>query len=324
VNRNEEGPSERRQAELPSWADTSTRAAIVEFVTAVCDADGNDHVPAEERIAVFDNDGTLWCEDPAVQGAFIMDRLASMATNDPPLRDEQPWKAAFDGDPAWLAQAIVKHYDGDSSDVQVLMRGVLRAFADITVEDFQRSAAAFFENARHPKHECSFLDTAYVPMLELLDFLDANDFTCYLVTGGGRDFLRPVAQDLYGIPPERIIGSSSGLEIRRHDGHVMLVRSAEIGIMDDGDAKPIQIWDRIGRRPILAAGNANGDMPMLEFTEAAPHHSLCMLIGHDDGRREIDSSSGAERALAAAEANGWTVVSMRNDWTRVFAFDSPD
>jgi len=319
----EHRPTEHRGADLPSWVDTSTRAAIVEFVAAVCDVEGDDHVPSDERIAVFDNDGTLWCEHPAVQGAFIMDRLAAMATSAPLLRTEQPWKAAFDGDPSWLTQAIVRHYDGDSSDVQVLMRGVLRAFADITVEDFQQSATVFFDSARHPTYDRSYLDTAYVPMLELLDFLAANDFTCYIVTGGGRDFLRPVAGQLYGIPPERVIGSSSALEIERHDGHVVLVRSAEIGIMDDGDAKPVQIWDRIGRRPILAVGNANGDMPMLEFTEAAPHRSLCMLIGHDDGEREIASSSGAEHAVAAAAENGWTLVSMRHDWEKVFTFDSP-
>ena len=305
--------------ELPSWGDTSTRAAILDFVGAVSDADGPEHVPPDERVAVFDNDGTLWCEHPAVQGAFIMDRLAAMAASDAALRDEQPWQAAFDGDTSWLAEAIVKHYDGDSSDVQVLMRGVLRAFAGFTVEEFQQRATTFFATARHPTYDCSYLDTAYAPMNELLDLLAANDFTSYIVTGGGRDFLRPVAQQLYGIPPERIIGSSSGLEIERHDGHAVLVRSAEIGIMDDGDAKPVQIWERVGRRPILAAGNANGDVPMLEFTEAAPHRSLCMLIAHDDAEREIDNTAGATAALDAAEASGWTVVSMRNDWNRVFA-----
>jgi phosphoglycolate phosphatase-like HAD superfamily hydrolase len=311
-------PSEQPSTDLPSWADTRTRASVLEFVAAVCDSNGDDFVPPEERIAVFDNDGTLWCERPAVQGVFIMDRLAEMADRDPSLRDQQPWKAAHEGDANWLGQAIVKHYEGDASDVHVLLAGVLRAFADVTVEEFQQSATAFFETARHPTYDRSFLETAYVPMLELLELLGANGFTCYIVTGGGRDFLRPVAHQLYGIPPERVIGSSSGLEIKRHDGHVMLMRSDEMGIMDDGDAKPIQIWERVGRRPILAAGNANGDVPMLEFTEAAPNRTLCLLIRHDDAEREVDSDAGAEQALTTAKSRDWTLVSMCQDWTGVF------
>jgi phosphoserine phosphatase len=305
---------------LASWEDTPTRKAILDFVGKVVDPESDGFVPLAERVATFDNDGTLWCEQPVVQGVFISDRLAEMAKSDASLRKTQPWKAISDGDSSWINDAVVKHYDGDDADVSVLVSAVGQAFGDITVEEFEAQAIKFFDTAVHPKYEQPYLNLTYVPMVELLGFLDANGFTCYMVTGGGRDFMRPVSQSLYGLPPERIIGSTSGLTFSDDEGGANVGRAAAIGIMDDGPEKAIQIWERIGRRPIMAAGNANGDVPMLRFAADQEHPTLCLLVSHDDAEREVEYSAGADKAVGTAGTDGWTVVGMKNDWKRVFSF----
>jgi phosphoserine phosphatase len=307
---------------LSTWGDTPTKQAILDFVDKVT-ADGkNSFVAPAERIATFDNDGTLWCEKPVVQGVFIAERLAAMAKADASLRDTQPWKAISGGDSSWIDNAVTKHYNGDNTDLKALFGAVLKAFGDITVEDFENQAASFYESSLHPVYKQPYQKLGYLPMLELLRYLESNEFTCYIVSGGGREFMRPVTESMYGIPPERVVGSSSELTFKADDNGANIIHSsaATHGIIDDGPGKPVQIWTRIGQRPILAVGNANGDVPMLQYAAGQSAPTLCMLLHHDDETREVVYSSGAEKAVKEAGAQGWTVISMKTDWNRVFSF----
>jgi phosphoserine phosphatase len=304
---------------LPSWNDGATRSAIAAFVDTVTDESAPGFVPVEERVAVFDNDGTLWCEKPMpVELGFILERLAAMADDDASLRVRQPWRAAYDRDYAWLGGVMTKHYAGDDSDVRVLLTGVLAAFAEWTVEAYQAEADAYLREARHPTLGRLLRECTYQPMVELLRYLEANGFTAYVASGGSRDFMRSVADAIYGIPPERVIGSSSALEYRADDHGGSVVYHAQPDVFDDGPAKPVRIWSRIGRRPILAVGNSNGDVPMLRFASHPSRPSLSLLVRHDDAEREFAGDSGAEHALREAAALGWGLVSMRADWLRVF------
>jgi phosphoglycolate phosphatase-like HAD superfamily hydrolase len=303
--------------QLPSWSDTETRQTIVRFVESVAGPDG---LPPEDRVAVFDNDGTLWCEKPMpAQADFLLRRIGEMAREDPSLTERQPWKAVAEKDFDWLNQAIVKHYDGDDGDLKVMAAGLLTAYAETSVEEFGSLAADFLSTARHPTLGRSYAECAYQPMRELLDYLTANGFTCYIVSGGGRDFMRVVSQEVYGVPPERVIGSSIDLEYREDNGSAQLVRSAELDIFDDGPAKPVRIWSRTGRRPIIAGGNANGDRQMLQFAGGADRPALRLVVLHDDADREFDYTEGATEVLDRARSRDWTMVSVKNDWTTVFA-----
>jgi phosphoserine phosphatase len=302
------------------WNDTPTRQAILDFVDKVT-ANGEDSfVPPAERIATFDNDGTLWCEQPIVQGVFIAQRLAAMVKADPSLGDTQPWKAISDGDSSWINNAATKHYNGDNTDLKALIGAVLKAFGDITVEDFENQATSFYESSLHPVYKQPYQKLGYLPMVELLRYLESNEFTCYIASGGGREFMRPVTESMYGIPPERVVGSSSELTFKADDDGANIIHSVAAGIIDDGPGKPVQIWTRIGQRPILAVGNANGDVPMLQYAADQSGPTLCMLLHHDDETREVAYSSGAEKAVKTAGTEGWTVVSMKNDWNQVFSF----
>jgi phosphoserine phosphatase len=302
---------------LASWNDTVTKAAITCFVERV--TAGPDAVPVEERIAVFDNDGTLWTEKPMpVELVFILERWAEMAEADPTLRDNQPWKAAYEKDYAFLAGAIDKHYAGDDSDVKVLLGGVVGAFAGLEVEEYGRQAAAFIRDGHHPTLRRPFATVGYQPMVELLRYLEANGFTTLIASGGSRDFMRGFAWDVYRIPPERIIGSSNQLEYVE-DGDGRLSYAAAPDVFDDGPAKPIRIWSRLGRRPLIAGGNSNGDLPMLSFAGTKERPGLRLLVLHDDAARETDYVKGAEKALERARAEGWTIISLKDDWATVFA-----
>lgn len=309
--------------ELPSWNEGPTRQTILEFVARVTDPASPDFVAPESRIAAFDNDGTLWSERPFVQGGFIVAQLRAAAEADPTRRDEQPWRMAVEGDPSWMNEAIVKHYDGDDSDVSALLGGVARSFSGITVEEFCRQAADYFERERHPVYECSYLETAYAPMVELLDYLEAHAFSNYIVSGGGRDFMRPITERVYNVPPERVIGSASGVSFRVDERGAHLMRDSTVEFIDDGPQKPALIWDRTGRRPILTGGNANGDIPMFQFAGGEELPALRLLVHHDDDAREVAYDAGAGEALRMAEREEWTIVSMRDDWCRVFTFEQP-
>jgi phosphoserine phosphatase len=305
---------------LSLWNDTPTRRAIEGFVRAVTDPASPKHVPVEERIAVFDNDGTLWCEKPMpVELGFILRRLAEMADQDAALRDRQPWKAAYTKDYAWLGGVITKHYHGDDSDVKVLMGGILRAFAGMTVDAYAAAADAFLQRAPHPTLGRALRDCGFAPMVELLRYLEANGFATYIASGGDRDFMRPVTQAIYGIPPERVIGSSNALRYEEGEQGGTLTYLAEPDFFDDGPVKPVRIWSRVGRRPILAVGNSNGDVPMLAFAGGPSRPALRLLVLHDDADREFAYVAGAERSLERAKAEGWMVVSMKDDWRTIFA-----
>ena len=299
---------------LASWNDTATREAIVAFAEGAAQT-----VPPEERVAVFDNDGTLWSEKPMpIELGFILERLATMAEKDASLAEKQPWKAAHEKDYAWLGGVIDKHYAGDDSDVKVLIGGILQAFAGQTVEEYVDAAAAFLDVAPHPSLGRRLRDTGYAPMVELLRYLEAHGFTCFIASGGSRDFMRSVTGEIYGIPSHRVIGSSNGLEYTDDEHGGALAYLAQPDVFDDGPVKPVRIWSRIGRRPIVAAGNSNGDVPMLRFAGGKGRPALRLLVLHDDSDREFDYVKGAERALEQARSDGWTVVSVRDDWATVF------
>jgi phosphoglycolate phosphatase-like HAD superfamily hydrolase len=304
---------------LESWNDTPTRAAIEAYVSSVT-TDGPDFVPREERIATFDNDGTLWAEKPIpIQLDFSLFRMASMAEADPSLQDQQPWKAAFEKDMKWLGEAMVKHYHGDDADLMLLMQAAPRTIADLSIDDYHREVTAYFEKAEHPVLKRPYRDCGYEPMVELLRYLEANGFTIYIASGGDRDFMRPIAGHIYGIPPERIIGSSQALAYQEGDDGTDVLYKSEMEFFDDGPTKPVRIWSRIGRRPIVAGGNSNGDIQMLRFANHPKHSALRTLLLHDDAEREFDYTAGAEDALARAADKGWTVISIKDDWSKVFA-----
>ena len=305
---------------LPSWRDTASSSAIVAFVQRVTAEGSRDLVPPEDRIAVFDNDGTLWCEKPMpVELGLILGRLDAMVGADPSFGEKQPWKAAHEKDYAWLSDALTKHYQGDDSDVRVLLGGVIAAYAGLDVDEYGAEAHAFVTQGHHPTLGRPFVTCTYRPMVELLRYLEAHGFTTYIASGGDRDFMRPFTHQAYGIPSERVIGSSNALEFVVGDNGTALVYQGKPDIFDDGDAKPVRIWSRIGRRPIIAVGNSNGDIPMLQFAAHSSRPSMGILIDHDDGEREFAYRTGAEKAHEMAARTGWTVVSMRNDWTTVFA-----
>jgi phosphoserine phosphatase len=289
--------------QLASWNDTPTRAAIVGFVERVTAEGGPDFVPPSERIATFDNDGTLWCEKPLyAQADFVLRKWRAMADADPSLAERQPYKAVVENDRAWL-DALTDH-------VPDLVRGVGEAFGGLTTEEFEAEAVEFFESVRHPTLGIAYTEAVYAPMRELLAFLESRDFRAFICSAGGRDFVRPVSERIYGISRERVIGSSAPLELR--DGALVRTDGVEQPI-DDGPGKPVHIWARTGRRPLLACGNADGDVEMLAQARFA------LLVRHDDAEREFAYTAGAERSLDAAAEHGWTVVSVKNDWATVFA-----
>jgi len=304
---------------LGSWREGASKQAIQDFVQRVTTEGSPDFVPSPERVAVFDNDGTLWCEKPMpIQLDFLLRRLAVMADQDPALRTRQPWQAAYTRDYDWLGEVITKHYHGDDGELPVLAEGVLQAFAGVTVEEFEAQADAFLRGTEHPTLGRGYLACGYVPMVGLLGYLDANGFRNYIASGGGRDFMRPISQEVYGVPRQRVIGSSVSLTWLPDEGGGRLVRKPEADVLDDGPEKPVRIWSRVGRRPLLAAGNSNGDIPMLAFAEQPGRPGLRLLVLHDDSDREFDYTAGAEQALQLASTRGWTVVSIKDDWATVF------
>jgi hypothetical protein len=305
--------------QLDSWNDGAARNAIVDFVARVATPGSPGFVPPADRIAVFDNDGTLWCEQPVIQLAHILQRWEEMVQQDPALADQQPWKAGVEKDWAWFRTAITKHYVGDESDMPTLAKGLLTAFEGLTTEAFAERCADFFRTGSHPSLNRLYRDCGYAPMVELLRLLDANGFTNYIVSGGGRDFVRQISGAIYGIPEERVIGSSASLVFREQGDGGDLLMKAKLDVFDDGATKPARIWSRIGKRPILAAGNSNGDIPMLQFANKPPRPALRLLVLHDDAEREFDYVSGAEKSLTLAKQYGWTVVSMKDDWKTVFS-----
>ncbi|WP_426804513.1 HAD family hydrolase [Stenotrophomonas sp. SrG] len=304
---------------LKSWNAGATRQAIIAYVARVTLEDGPDYVPPAARIAVFDNDGCLWCEKPMpIQAGFLLRRIAEQAEADPSLRDRQPWKAVHEKDQAWLGDVITKHYEGDDTTLKEMAAGLLSAYAEDDVESFASKADQFLRSAENPVLKRPYLKTAYAPMRELLQYLEANQFTNYIVSGGGRDFMRPITRELYGVPPERVVGTTVALQYREEDGIGKLVHTSKLEVFDDGPNKVVRIWSRIGARPIFAAGNSNGDIQMLQFATQGKGASLALLVTHDDDERDIAYTSGAQKSVALAKERGWPLVSVREDWAKVF------
>lgn len=302
--------------DLPSWRETATRKAIEAFVASV--VEGPDAVPMAERIAVFDNDGTLWSEKPMpTQLHYVVEQWRVAAAKNPELAERQPYLAAVTNDFGWLSTAIDKHYDGDDSDLHVILQALVGLTDGVSVEDYARSVEEFYRTAKHPILERSYANAVYQPMVELLRYLEHHGFTCYIVSGGERDFMRPMTQSNYGIPPERVVGSAYGLTWDAEDATVRY--SPALAFFDDGPEKPLRIWSRIGRRPLFAGGNSNGDTAMLDFARRGRRQGFAMLVHHDDPTRgDTPYDAGAEAALASAADSGYTVVSVRDDWDTIF------
>lgn len=285
--------------ELPSWRETTAKQSIVHFVEAVTDRDSPDFVPERDRIAVFDNDGTLWTEQPAyAQLVFALDRAAEL------------------GHPASLEEL---HAGG----MAALMKLLALTHAGIATDEFDAACRSWLATARHPRFGRPYPATVYQPMLELLGLLNRRGFSCWIFSGGGTDFMRAWAGDVYGLPPHRVIGSVGATDFRVGDDGPELVKSATVQVIDDGPQKPSSIHRHVGQRPILAAGNTDGDLAMLQWTAASPCRTLQMVVHHTDGDREYAYDrdpilgSGTEQILAAAAEHTWTVIDMATDWATI-------
>jgi phosphoserine phosphatase len=299
---------------LPSWNDTPTKQAILDFVAKVTIEGGSDFVLPAERIAAFDNDGTLWCEHPMPpQTMAIMDGLA-MAVEQNPILAEQPfYQAAIHKDMDWFAPYMT------NERIPELLNMMLEAGAGETQAEFEARAEAWLADARHPRFNVSYAQVIYQPMLELLDYLRANEFRVFIVSGGGMDFMRTFSEDVYGVPRENVIGANMTLSWEYRDGSPVLVRQA--GIVEpycDGPGKPINIQLHIGRPPILVGGNSNGDVAMMEFAAASGKPYLNLLVRHDDAEREVTYDQSAEQAQKTAKERNWTIISMKSDFKVVF------
>ena len=301
-------------AVLPSWNDGPSRQAIVDFVTRVTREGGPDFVLPAERIAVFDNDGTLWSEQPMyVQLQFALDRVKALAPQHPEWKQQEPYNHLLAGDmKAFMA-------GGEKS----LMALIATTHTGMTTEEFSKTASDWIASAKHPKTGRLYTGMVYQPMLELLAYLRANGFKTFIVSGGGIEFMRPWAERVYGVPPEQVVGSSGKLKFELRDGKPVLVKLPEINLVDDGAGKPVGIQTHIGRRPIAAFGNSDGDLQMLEWTTAGDGPRFALLVHHTDAEREWaydrDSSFGRlDKALVEAQAKHWVVVDMKRDWKSIY------
>jgi phosphoserine phosphatase len=299
---------------LPSWNDGASKKGIVDFVRRTTSAGSADFVPVEDRIAVFDNDGTLWSEQPMyVQLAFILGRVKELAPQHPEWKATQPFQGVLEGN----AKAV------EESGEKGLMELFAATHAGMSTEEFQFIASKWLAEARHPKYRRPYTECVYQPMLELLAFLRAQGFRTYIVSGGGVEFMRPFTEKVYGIPPEQVIGSTIAVKYELRDGKPVLMRLPQVDSIDDGPGKPIHINRIIGKRPIAAFGNSDGDLQMLQWTAAGPGARLMLLVHHDDAEREsaYDRQSAIgklDKALDEANAKHWTVVSMKDDWKTIF------
>ena len=301
---------------LPSWNEGATKQSILDFVATVTREGSPDFMPPAERIATFDNDGTLWVEHPMyTQLVFVLDRVKALAPQHPEWKDTQPFKAALEGDMKTLA----------ASGEHGLLELVMATHPGMTANEFQNIVVDWIATARHPRFKRLYTDLAYLPMLELLAYLRANAFKTFIVSGGGIEFMRPWTESVYGVPPEQVVGSSIKTKFQMRDGRPELFRLAELNFIDDNVGKPVGINEYIGRRPIAAFGNSDGDLEMLQWTTMAGGRRLGLIVHHTDADREYaydrDTSFGRlDKALDAAALNKWTVVDMKNDWKRIFAF----
>lgn len=299
---------------LPSWTDGPTKQRIVDFVHSVTDRDGSDFVPAHKRIATFDNDGNLWSEKPAYfQLMFILDRIKLMAADHPEWKTTQPFQAVLENDMA-AVKASGKHG---------LLELTMATHAGMTTEEFESIVNDWLATARHPSTGKAYTTMVYQPMLELMDYLRANEFKVFIVSGGGVEFMRPWTEEVYGIPPDQVVGSSIETRYELRDGKPVLLRLPEIHFVNDNVTKPVAINRFIGQRPILASGNSDGDFEMLKWTTSGEGKRLGLIVHHTDAEREWaydrESSEGRlVRGLDEAEDNGWVIIDMAKDWKLIY------
>jgi phosphoglycolate phosphatase-like HAD superfamily hydrolase len=301
---------------LPSWNDGTAKQGIIAFVDAITKQGGKDFVPASERIAVFDNDGTLWSEQPIyTQFAFMFDQLRAAAPKHPEWKTNPAFNALMVQDKKALAEI------GPKPVLELLAV----ANSGMTVGEYDQSIRNWMKSARHPQLKRPYTDLVYAPMQELLTYLRASGFKTFIVSGGSVEFMRPWAEQAYGIPPEQIIGSQQDVKFEMRDGKPVITRSPKLVFVDDGPGKPVGIYRQLGRRPIAAFGNSDGDLQMLQVTAAGTGRRLMLLVHHDDAEREFaydrESHIGKlDQAWDEAKAGNWIVVSMKSDWKQIFAF----
>lgn len=299
---------------LPSWNDGPSKQAIVDFVTAVTTEGGPDFVAVDDRIATFDNDGTLWSEQPMyVQLAFALDEIKAMAPDHPEWKDTEPFKSVLAGDPSGVA----------ASGKEGLEKIIAVTHSGMTNDQFEETVSAWIATAKNAKTGKLDTDMIFEPMVEVIDYLKANDFDVYIVSGGGIEFMRPWTERVYGIPPGNVVGSSVKLKYEVTDDGPVLMREPEIDFIDDGPGKPVGIQKFIGKRPIVAFGNSDGDYQMLQWTTTGPGKRLGMIVHHDDAAREFaydrDSHFGKlDQAMDDAGKEGWHLISMKDDWKTIF------
>jgi hypothetical protein len=299
---------------LPSWKEGAAKAEIVSFVAQTTDPRSRDYLPPAERIAVFDNDGTLWAEQPMyVQLAFALDRVKSLAPAHPEWKAEEPFASLLKGD---LKNVLA---GGEHAILDILMA----THAGMTTDEFEATVREWLRTARHPKTGRPYTEMVYQPMVELLRYLRANGYKTFIVSGGGIEFMRPWTERVYGIPPEQVVGSSIRMKYEVRDGKPVITRLPEVDFIDDKAGKPVGIQKFIGRRPVLAVGNSDGDFEMLEWTTAGAGPRLGLIVHHDDQDREwaYDRESGVgqlARGLDEGPRRGWVIASMRDDWATVF------
>jgi len=299
---------------LPSWRDGKTKQAILQFVKQATTKGGPKFVPPSERIAVFDNDGTLWAEQPMYfQAFFIFDRIKALAPQHPEWKDKEPFASVLKGD---IKTAL-------AGGEKALLEMAMATHAGMTTEEFEKIVSDWISTAKHPKTGRIYTEMVYQPMLEVLAYLRANGFKTFIVSGGGIEFMRPWAEKFYGVPPEQVVGSSIKTKYEIHDGKPVIVRLPELNFIDDKEGKPVGIQQHIGRRPVMAFGNSDGDFQMLEWTTGGKGPRFGMILHHTDAEREWaydrESHIGKlAKGLDEASAKGWTVVSMKDDWKTVF------
>jgi hypothetical protein len=304
----------RADEALPSWNDSDSRRTLTGYVARVVREGSPDYVKPAERVAVFDNDGTLWAEQPAYfQAAFLFDRIREMAKDRPEWREREPFASVIRGD---VAAALAGGH-------RAILEMAVATHAGMTTDEYEAEVRRWLAVARHPKTGRPYTEMVYQPMLELLAYLRANGFKTFIVSGGGIEFMRVFSEEVYGVPPEQVVGSSLRLRYRVRDGKPVLDKLPELDFVDDQAGKPVGIQRHIGRRPVLAFGNSDGDFEMLEWTTSGPGARLGLLVHHTDAEREWaydrDSKVGRlSRGLDEAKARGWTVVDMKADWNAVF------
>lgn len=303
---------------LPSWRDGKAKQSILDFVASVTREGSPGFVPVPQRVAAFDNDGTLWCEHPMyVQLAFALDQVKAMAPEHPEWKKKQPFKAVLDNDMRALAAT------GERGLVELIMA----THADMSTADFERVVTDWLSKARHPRFKRPYTECVYQPMIELMTYLRASGFRTYIVSGGGIEFMRPWTERVYGIPPAQVVGSSIKTKFMLRRDIPILLRLPQVNFVDDGPGKPVGINAHIGQRPVAAFGNSDGDLEMLQWaTKGASTPCLALIVHHTDGEREYAYDRQThfgklDKALDVAQINNWTVVSMKDDWAKIFPFE---